>query len=297
MLRWTSAGAIGLLLAGGLAPSVAAEGAKRRVVVGQKGRLGVSLAEVESGDVARLKLKEETGARVRDVVDGSPAAAAGLKEDDVILRFQGEPVHSASQLARLVRETPAGRKVALEISRDGATQQVTATLGESKGFAMADLGNLEILPPELPEMPDMPALPEIPEVPAFRWSPRDHERLGEHVGEEVARALRSRGPRLGIRYHELSDQLAGYFKVEDGVLVSSVDEDSPAARAGLRAGDVIVKLDGRKVADASDLGQAVARMEPGVEATLTVQRDGRPLDLKVTVAGARSRRVPKGPTT
>jgi serine protease Do len=76
-----------------------------------------------------------------------------------------------------------------------------------------------------------------------------------------------------------------------------VDEDSPAARAGVKAGDVIVKVNGRKVSDASDLGQAVARMEPGAESTMTVQRDGRPVDLKVTVAGARSRRVPKGPTT
>jgi S1-C subfamily serine protease len=58
-----------------------------------------------------------------------------------------------------------------------------------------------------------------------------------------------------------------------------------------------VKLNGRKVADAADLGREVARLEPGVEATMTVQRDGRPVDLKVTVEGARSRRVPRGPTT
>lgn len=135
-------------------------------------------------------------------------------------------------------------------------------------------------------------------MPAFQWNERDREALGDHARDEVRRVLRSsRGPRLGIRYHELSDQLAGYFKVDDGVLVSSVDEDSPAAKAGVKAGDVILKLNGRKVADASDLGHEVARLEPGVAATLTVQRDGKPLDLKVTVEGERTRRVPSGPTT
>jgi serine protease Do len=293
MLRLACAGAIGLLLAGGLAPSEAAEGGRPgRGWSGQRGRLGVSLADVQSGDLERLKLKEESGARVSDVADDSPAAAAGLKEDDVILRFQGETVHSASQLARLVRETPPGRRVRLEISRQGDVQQVTATLAEGKGFAfsMGDLGNLG-------ELAVPPEPPEIPELPSFQWNEEDSRRIGEEAREAVRHAMRSRGPRLGIRYHELSDQLAGYFKVDDGVLVSSVDADSPASRAGVRAGDVIVKLNGRKVADASDLGQEVARLEPGVEATLTVQRDGRPVDLKVTVAGARPRRVPRGPTT
>lgn len=298
MLRLACAGAVGVLLGVGLVPSEAAEGGKGRAWSNQRGRLGVSLSDVRGDDVERLQLKEETGARVSDVTDDSPAAAAGLKEDDVILRFQGETVHSASQLARLVRETPPGRKVQLEISRQGAVQQVTTTLAEGRGLALS-LGNLENLEnlENLGELPVPPAIPEIPEIPAFRWNDEDRKRIGDEARDEVRRVLRSRGPRLGIRYHELSDQLAGYFKVEDGVLVSSVDEDSPAAKAGVKAGDVIVKLNGRKVADASDLGEEIARIEAGVEATLTVQRDGRPLDLKVTLAGARSRRVPRGPTT
>ncbi len=302
MFRFACAGAIGLLLAAGLAPPLAAEGGKQKWAwSGQRGRLGVSLAEVQAGDLERLRLKEESGARVSAVTDDSPAAAAGLREDDVILRFQGEPVHSAAQLARLVRETPPGRKVQMEVSRQGAVQQVTATLAENKAVAMGfgDLGNLDhlgnlenlVVPPVPPE------LPEMPDLPAFAWNEEDARRIGDEARDAVKQVMRSRGPRLGIRYHELSDQLAGYFKVDDGLLVSSVDEDSPAAKAGVKAGDVIVKLNGRKVADAADLGQAVARLEPGVEATMTVQREGRPLDLKVTVAGVRPKRVPSGPTT
>lgn len=304
MLRLTCAGAVGLLLAGGIAQSEAAEGGKqRRAWSGQRGRLGVSLADVQRDDLDRLKLPEETGVRVSAVTDDSPAAAAGIKEDDVILRFQGETVRSAAQLARLVRETPPGRKVQLEISREGAVQEVTATLAEGKGIALS-IGNLEGLEnlKELRELgnmgpllvpPEIPSLPDMPELPPLQWSEEDTR----HIGDAVRQVMRSRGPRLGIRYHELSDQLAGYFKVDDGVLVSSVDENSPAAKAGVKAGDVIVKLNGRKVAGAADLGQEVARLEPGVEATMTVQRDGRAVDLKVTVAGARPRRAPRGPTT
>jgi S1-C subfamily serine protease len=297
MHRLACAGATSLLLlAGGLAPSEAGDvGKQRRIWSGQRGRLGVSLADVKEDDVGRLKLAAETGVRVTAVSDDSPAAAAGLKEDDVIVRYQGETVHSAAQLARLVRETPPGRKVQLDVSRQGAVQQVTTTLAEGRGMAM-DLGSLgdmhELLTPPTPPEP-----PEMPDLPALMWREEDARRIGDEARDAVRQVMRSRGPRLGIRYHELSGQLAGYFKVDDGLLVSSVDEESPAAKAGVKAGDVIVRLNGRKVADAADLGREVARLEPGAEATLTVQRDGHPVDLKVTVAGARPRRVPSSPST
>lgn len=303
-MRVTGAGmgAIAVLLAGGIASASAADkpksqGRRTMVFAGERGRLGVIVEDVTPDDVQRLKLDAETGVRVRSVEDDSPAAAAGLKEDDVVLHYQGEAVHSASQFARLVRETPVGRKVRIEISRDGATQQVDATVGDRR---MADR---ELLGPS--RHPRIPGLPEDLDGEIgdalrnfrFELDPEDAARLGDDARDEVRRVLRSRGPRLGIRYHELSDQLAAYFKVDDGVLVSSVDEGSPAAKAGLKAGDVIVKLNGQTVGDASDLGGAVARLDRGTPATITVQRDGRPLDLKVTVEGTRSRRAPGGPTT
>ena len=242
-------GAMAVLLAGGLA--TAGEAGKpqpknRRTVLfsGERGRLGVTVEDVTAEDVQRLKLDAETGVRVRSVEEDSPAAAAGLKEDDVVLLYQGEAVHSASQFARLVRETPVGRKVRIELSRDGATQQVDATVGDRRA------ADRELLGPGL--HPQIPGLPENLEgqmgdaLRGFRFEldPEDAARLGDDARDEVRRVFRSRGPRLGIRYHELSDQLAAYFKVDDGVLVSSVDEGSPAAKAGLRAGDVIVKLNG-----------------------------------------------------
>jgi serine protease Do len=107
------------------------------------------------------------------------------------------------------------------------------------------------------------------------------------------------GPRkLGIEYMEIGEQLASYFKLsgKTGVLVSSVDADGPAAKAGMRAGDVILKLDAETIEDGDDLREAVAEAEGGNEVTVTVQRDGRPLDLKVTLAKPETklRRRPAG---
>src|SRR5688572_19910605 len=109
--------------------------ARRRVEVlhlGGGGRLGVSLDDVGKDDVERLKLGAEKGAVVESVEDDSAARKAGVQEGDVIVAFRGEEIWSAAQLARLVRETPAGRSVPMEVSRGGATQRLTVVLAEPR---------------------------------------------------------------------------------------------------------------------------------------------------------------------
>ena len=95
--------------------------------------LGVSLEDVGPDDVSRLKLDAERGVIVTDAKPDGPAGKAGIKEGDVIVRFQGETVQSAAQLARLVGETPAGRTVSIEVLRDGESKTVSATLDERRG--------------------------------------------------------------------------------------------------------------------------------------------------------------------
>jgi serine protease Do len=285
MLRWTVLGLVAAGLAGVAgAPAGADSKDKRKELVRFHARggarLGVSLEEVGRDDVGRLKLAEEKGARVTHVTEGSAAAKAGLKEDDVILRYHGEAVLSARQLARLVRETPPGREVALEVSRGGAVQRLTATLEEGKGHGLLTGEGFHF---ELPEMPEPPEPPDPPLAPRFSWD-------GDDTARTVLRdVIRMRSPRrLGIGYQELSGQLARYFKVDDGLLVTQVDEGSPAAQAGLQAGDVILKFDGDSIEDSGDLREALD--EAKEEATVTVQRDGRPLDLKVKVRRVQQRR-------
>ena len=251
------------------------DGQVRRIVrVGAGGHLGVSLADVEHDDLARLKLSDERGALVKDVADDSPALRAGVKVGDVIVSFQGEPVRSAAQLSRLVRETPAGRKVGLEVSRDGSVQKLSCELGRQREM------NLSELPPELPGLPD-----------ASQW--RD---FGRSLGRDLGRGMRF-GPqagrgRLGITYQEISGQMAHYFKLEadQGVLITNVEPDSPAAKAGLEAGDVVLSFAGHDIEDGGDLREALADAKPGSEARIKVLRDGRHTELTVTLRAPETER-------
>ena len=96
--------------------------------------LGVGVAEVTPERAKALKLKEERGAEITSVEADSPAAKAGLKAHDVVLEYNGQRVEGIEQFTRMVRETPAERQVRLTISRDGATQALTATIGQRKGY-------------------------------------------------------------------------------------------------------------------------------------------------------------------
>jgi len=273
--------AAGLLAAAPISRAAGEDTSKRVEVFrfgGAGARLGVALEDVRPEDVARLHLPEERGAVIKEVSKGSAAEKAGLKEGDVVLSFQGEKVWSAGQLRRLVRETPPGRHV----SRGGAVQRLAATLEESKDreLAFGDEG-LEIQPP-LPAMPPMPPMPPL--------EPLLRERDG---GRSILRErlLDIRPGRLGLSFQEVSGQLARYFKVDDGgLLVTDVEADGPAGKAGVRAGDVVVKVDGKTVDGADDLRRAIGEAAPGSDVMLTVQREGRPVELKVTLRGERRAR-------
>jgi serine protease Do len=261
---------------------------EKRVVIRHSGggRLGVSI-EDPKGDAR--------GASVRSVEPDSAAEKAGLKEGDVIVRFDGESVRSAAQLGRLVAETPAGRAVAIEVTRGGATQKLTATLAEaSRSFRFhgGDDGDFALeMPdwntPEPPEPPDVHVAPRAPRPPKAPMPPMPHVWSWDNDDGFMVRRLPGGGPRkLGIEYMEIGDQLAAYFKLsgKSGVLVTSVDADGPAAKAGIKAGDVVTKVGTDAIADGDDLRHAMSRAEGGSQVTVTVQRDGHPLELKPTLA-------------
>jgi len=246
-----------------------------------------------------LEDREEPGAVVKDVQPDTPAAKAGLQPGDVIVRYQGERVEGAAALARMVRETPVGRHVELDVQRGGSVQKLSATLDKGGMPRWAEdlhsLENFDMEVPEPPEMPEMSGLLAVPPVPPIPPLPRD----GEDV-HMFRRLLRESGGarKLGIEYQEISGQLARYFKLgeERGVLVSEVDDDGPAGKAGLRAGDVILKFNGTAVSDSRSFRDQVRRAEAGSEATLTVSREGQSLDLKVKLGGAAPTRRPERTT-
>ena len=256
--------------------------------------LGVRLSEVGRDDVTRLKLREEKGALVREVLKDSPAEKAGLLEDDVIVRFQGESILTAAQLTRLVREVPGGRKVDIEVVRNGAPVKVAATIERRDGSAGDfDEDDWRDWSERLSERFEKMELPKLAIKPRVKVEPRVF-RFDEDGLNWAGFGFTNRG-RLGITYSEIEGQLANYFKApaETAILVNSVLEESPAAKAGLRAGDLLVRIGGASIADASDLRDAVSDLEEGKSAPMTVVREGRNVELSVTLEPKKRERLLK----
>ena len=221
--------------------------------------LGVSIADVTSERAKELNMKEETGAEIKAVTPGSPAEEAGLKKGDIILEYQGTRVEGAMQVTRMVRETPPGRTVTLKTLRDGEVRTVRVKVTEHEDGRHERMFHrrIDIPPIEIPEI-------DVPEVPFLESIPSSF--------------------RLGVSVENLGDQLGEYFGVKggEGVLVRSVKKGSPAENAGLRAGDVIVKVDGEKVSDSADLRSAL-REHRGKTFPITIVRDRREQSVTVTL--------------
>jgi serine protease Do len=235
-------------------------GPDRMLLRGPGSEIGVSVRDIEAGDGERQKV--DGGAVIQEVRPGSPASAAGLQAADVVVEFDGERVRSARQFSRLVQETPPGRAVRATVVREGRRIEVSITPAAGTGFI-------------------------------------DSERLREQVDEFVAgipfnleSALPGMSPRgrLGVTLQELTPELASYFGAKDGVLVASVSSGSPAAQAGLRAGDVITSVNGATVGSRSDVLRALRDVTEG-EVTIGIVREKKESTVKATLAAE-----PRGPT-
>lgn len=213
-------------------------------------RLGLSVRDVTADEARQASLDGITGAWVTSVAPESAAAKAGLAEGDIVVRLDGQDVRSARQLTRVVGETPAGRVVVLDYVRAGKRAQVSVTLEASRPRAMALRGR---------------------EPGAFAFTMREPMLMG-----------RGRA-RLGIGVQDLTPQLAQYFGVKDGVLVTQVNEGSPAARGGMKAGDVITKVQDTAVTSAAEVTRALASVEGGSAVTVEVSRERATVTLSVTL--------------
>src|SRR6266850_2524088 len=199
--------------------------------------LGVSVEDISKENMSRYGMREVRGVGVTQVIKDSPAEKAGLKKDDVILRFEGESVTSARKLTRLVSEASADQTVRLTISRGGSEQDFSATLAKHPGMQNVFGGAMrpDIFRGTTPF--PMKIDPGPMKMGPFQIGP------GEN-GFMFAFGNR----RIGVSTQPLTRQLADYFGVQDGgLLITSVNDNSPAAKAGLKAGDVITAVDGEKV--------------------------------------------------
>jgi serine protease Do len=250
--------------------------------------IGVSVRDVADDEVAKLKLPAAVGALVEEVTPDGPASTAGLKTGDVIVEFDGEKVRGTRHLTRLIQETPAGRKIQASVVRDG--QRVAVTVQPENGGRNAYVGNFDM--PDVARIWAMPAPPAPPAPPAAPSGPRPPAPPPPPArGFFEFDELIGRGSgRLGVTVQELQPQLASYFGVRDGVLVTSVTAGSAAEKAGVKAGDVITTLNDAAIDSAADLRQRSMRLNDGAEVTLGIMRDKKALTLKGKVEAAAGER-------
>jgi serine protease Do len=260
------------------------------ILQGGGAQVGVEITDVDA------KEKGE-GASVISVVGDSPAEKAGIKQGDVIVEFDGERVRSAAQFQRLVRETPPGRTVKVVVMRSGKRTDLTVTPQASPAFSF-DTGNLalDLAPLRGLQALDREKLRDLREL-ENQWR-RDLDTGGFNFRVEpppprrVEPPLWFSGGRLGIGVQELTPQLADYFGTKDGVLVASVEDKSPADKAGLKAGDVITAIDGKPVRTENDIRRALASGGPDRDVSVGIVRDRKPLTINVRLEDTPVRRVP-----
>jgi len=226
--------------------------------------LGVDIADISGDRLESLKLKEEAGVEITMVDQDAPAGKAGIKEHDVILTMNGAAIESKAQLQRMIHETPPGRLVTLGISRDGQPLTIKVQLADRRkefsymGPKAKDF-HMEI--PPIPNLPDF-------EMPSF---------------VVVHSSVRS-----GLMVENITAQLGDFFGVKNGngVLVRSVEKGSRGEQAGLRAGDVIVRVGDHSIHDTGDFTEAL-RSRTGTTVGVGVIRDKKEQTLTLTLPARR----------
>jgi serine protease Do len=221
-----------------------------------KAFLGVYLQDLDRDTQEALELDSRQGALVEGVVEDGPAEKAGMRAEDVIIVFDGKKVSDSGDLREFISDRKAGDEVKVVVVRDGKERNLTVQLDKSQA-SWADVERIEKM------------IPKMGDSRTFSFSMPGFNR-----------------PRMGVQITDLSEQLGEYFGVADGegALITEVVEESPAQKAGLQAGDVIVKIDNDDVENTSDVYAALEDFEGGEKVAVDVLRKGQKKSFAVELA-------------
>jgi hypothetical protein len=300
------------LVAGAFAVSPARAGSPD-----EPGWLGVSLQDLNSRLRDAMEIDADVrGALVSRVVPGSPADEAGIRDGDVVVEFDGDSIRDVDDLVQAVRSREAGEKVLVVVHRDDRERGLTVVLGsrEDMDLEIVRRGPVdEEVRDHLLKRKDPRRAPRAGEMSqgtdeedekrwtddegrTFRWRGKDDSiiiQLDDDGKKKMKKRLRMHAPKafrravsgafLGVRTMGLNEQLAEYFDVTQGVLVTEVVEDSPAEAAGIQAGDVILSADGRAVEKHRELRRVIHKKDPEDSLAIELKRRGTSMTLTVTL--------------
>jgi S1-C subfamily serine protease len=218
---------------------------------GHAGYLGVEIQDINDDELTALKLKDVRGAEITSLDHDGPACKAGMRIHDVILQMNGQLIEGGDQLRRLLREIPAGREVSFIVSRDGQTQTMTMQMADRRKVEQQAWEQHYSVP-----APGGIGNSFLDTAPASSGSvvttPKGHR---DFLGTSMILSSSFTGAKLEV----MGRQLAEFFGAEAGagLLVRSVDENSPAAEAGMKAGDVVVRINSIALSNGADWTKTV----------------------------------------
>lgn len=272
---------------------------KRSKYESKRAWLGVSIENLDDEEVDRLGIEGTHGIEVEEVVDGSPADKAGVREDDVILEFNGDKVFTVTQLIEMVRGQSPGDNFSLLINRDGAEKTLSGELTQYPRRALSTpRANFRNDRADQRRERNEYRKRARNERALDRYSvnKRKHDRergkweswigLGDSDNDFGYTYSIFSGGYIGVNLQKVSGQLAEYFGLKDrgGALITEVLEDTPAEKAGLKAGDVIIRADGEDVESVGDVQEVISEQDEGETVDITVIRNKSERTFQVEVA-------------
>ena len=223
--------------------------------------LGINPGELTSDIAADYGVKAGEGILIEDVISETPAEEAGFRANDVITKVNGVIITGPEELRTQLKKYKPGETVNITYFRGGIEKVVAVKLAKNEECVEDFFGGKKIKIHGDKGRLKMDGPPWV-----WKWEKNVKEK-------KVAFA--------GVVTQSLSEGLAEYFKVKECALISEVVKDSPAEKAGLRAGDVIVKIGDEKIEDEGDVGDAIRDHEIGDAVDFVVYRDGKEMTIKV----------------
>jgi serine protease Do len=213
-----------------------------------RGRIGVGIGAIPADAVDEFGLKNRNGAVVLNIAPGGAAGRAGIEPGDVIIGYNGKPIRNRDELVAMVTATKPGTTVPVRIVRDRQERTISVTVEE------LDLSS---------------------EASALRAENRGG---GPDAPPETTSGF-------GVTLGNITPQMAQQFRLErgtEGAVVMSVEQGGPAARAGLAAGDVIIRVGRESIGSAADASRALGAVPAGGTAFLRILRNGQETFVAVT---------------
>ena len=218
-----------------------------------RGYLGVQIQAVTEDVADSLGLTHNRGELVQTVQPGQPAAAAGIQPGDIVLKVDGKDVSPDQTLSYIVANTAPGKRIPIELMRNGQRMTVTATVGKR---------------PSDDELAQQTFNPNTPDDDQYNRGP---QRQGEGLAEKT----------LGLSVLPLNPQIARQIGMPDstrGLVITVVDGSSDAGSKGLQRGDLVLSANYRPVTSVAELEAVIrqAKADGRNAVLLQVQRRGQP---------------------